>query len=89
MMQSVTLSSNPTLDLVGTQAGAQFLASRIIDVWAAEGHSIEAWVIKSPNPPDRDGHGNPSSWVVRTDLVNGMPSGLGRAAWERKFGRGI
>jgi hypothetical protein len=75
--------------LPDTLSEARILASRIIDVWAIEGHSVDAWVVKLSNPSNRDGHGNPATWGVRTDLVNGMPSGLGRAAWERKYGRGI
>lgn len=74
---------------IATQATAQSLASRIIDVWATEGHSIDAWVIKLSNHSGIDGRGQKASWGVRTDLVNGMPSGLGRTKWERKYGRGI
>lgn len=77
------------IDLMTTESAAQALASRIIDAWAIEGHSIAAWVVKVINPTNRDGSGAKASWAVRTDLVNGMPSGLGRAAWERKYGRGI
>ena len=77
------------LELMRTEAAAKLLAARIAEAWAIEGHSIEAWVVKQPNPSHRDGHGEQASWVVRSDLVNGMPSGLGRWEWERKFGRGI
>ena len=77
------------IDLSGTQAAAEILALRLIHAWAIQGHGIEAWVVKQPNPSHRDGHGEQASWVVRSDLVNGMPSGLGRWEWERKFGRGI
>jgi hypothetical protein len=105
MMQSITLSSgstrNPTpggippfnlqyatgIDLMTTESAARALASRIIDAWAIEGHRIDAWVIKLVNPTN--GSGAKASWAVRTDLVNGMPSSLGRAKWERKYGRGI
>jgi hypothetical protein len=76
-------------DLMSTQAAAQSLASRIIEAWAIEGHSIDAWVVKLSNHSGIDGRGQMASWGVRTDLVNGMPSGLGRAAWERKYGQGI
>lgn len=76
-------------DLMATQAAAQYLASRIIDAWAIEGHSIDAWIVKLSNLPTIDGGGRQASWGVRTDLVNGMPSGLGRREWERKYGRGI
>lgn len=75
--------------LPDTLAEAQSLASRIIEAWAIEGHSIDAWVVKLPNPSNIDGSGEKATWGVRTDLVNGMPSGLGRAAWERKYGRRI
>jgi hypothetical protein len=75
-------------DLMSTQAGAQALASRIIDAWAIEGQSVDAWVVRLDNQAIHD-RGQRASWGVRTDLVNGMPSGLGRTKWERKYGRGI
>lgn len=79
----------PGEDLMTTQSAAQSLADRIAAAWAVEGHSVDAWVVKLPNIPSIDGNGRQASWGVRTDLVNGMPSGFGRIKWERKYGRGI
>lgn len=76
-------------DLMTTQAAAQFLAARIVGAWAVEGHSVDAWVIKITGSSVYSERGDCPAWGVRTDLVNGMPSGLGRWEWERKFGRGI
>lgn len=102
MMQHFTQSSGVTgnpppfahgnatgIDLMTTQSGAAELAARIVRAWALSGHTVDAWVIKLPNPMSAHGHGLQASWGVRTDLVNGMPSGLGREKWERKYGRGI
>jgi methenyltetrahydromethanopterin cyclohydrolase len=77
------------LDLMTTQAAAELLAKRIVSFWAVGGHKVEAWVIKLANPAIGLNGGSKAAWGVRTDLVNGMPSGLGRAKWERKYGRGI
>lgn len=71
------------MDLESSQSAAELLAGRIVKAWAAEGHRVEAWVIKLVLS---SAGGLKPSWVVRTDLVNGMPSGLGRAKWEAKFG---
>jgi hypothetical protein len=77
------------IDLMTTQPAAQLLAARIAHVWAIEGHSVDAWVIKLTSSTVDPERGGKAAWGVKTDLVNGMPSGLGRAKWERKFGRGI
>jgi hypothetical protein len=77
------------IDLQDTAAAANFLAARLIEAWAIEGHSIDAWVIKVVGLSTGLDHGVRTTWTVRTDLVNGMPSGLGRAKWERKYGQGI
>ena len=77
------------IDLSGTQAAAQFLAARLVHAWAIEGHKVDAWVVKLAITGRPSDHGEKALWGVQTDLVNGMPSGLGRAKFERKFGRGI
>ena len=77
------------VDLMTTQSAAELLAARIIQVWSLEGHSVDAWVFELDTPPNGFNRGARAAWGVQTDLVNGMPSGLGRAKWERKFGRGI
>lgn len=105
MMQSVTLSSGSTpnpgghppfsyysatgVDFMNTQASAHLLAARIVGAWAIEGHGVDAWVVQMTGASVKNEYGTSPSWGVRTDLVNGMPSGLGRAKWERKYGRGI
>jgi hypothetical protein len=77
------------VELLATQAAAQFLAARIVGIWAIKGHEVDAWVVQMTGASIKNEYGTSPSWGVRTDLVNGMPSGLGRAAWERKFGRGV
>ena len=77
------------IELMRTEAAARLLAARIVGAWAIEGHSVDAWVVQMTGASVRNEYGSAPSWGVRTDLVNGMPSGLGRAKWERKYGRGI
>lgn len=77
------------VDLLTTRVAAQVLAARIVGIWAAEGHEVDAWVVQMTGSSLRYEYSAEPSWGVRTDLVNGMPSGLGRAAWERKYGQGI
>jgi anti-sigma factor RsiW len=69
-------------DALVSLPAAAALARRIVGVWAREGHKVETWVIRSPGTGD-----SPPFWAVRSDLVNGMPSGLGRYGWEVKFNR--
>jgi hypothetical protein len=70
------------IEALDTQAAAEALASRVVHAWAREGHKVTAWVIRSVGTCN-----SPPAWAVRTDLVNGMPSGLGRYGWEVKYGR--
>jgi hypothetical protein len=77
------------IDLSNTQAAAEILAARLVHAWAIEGHKVAAWVIKLATGGRYSDHGEKALWGVQTDLVNGMPSGLGRAKWERKYGQGI
>jgi hypothetical protein len=77
-----SLSTARGIETMDTQAAAEALASRIVHAWAREGHKVTAWVIRSIGTQN-----NPPTWSVRTDLVNGMPSGLGRYSWEVKYGR--
>jgi hypothetical protein len=77
------------INLSDTQVAAQFLAARIVGAWAIEGHQVDAWVIKLATGGRYSDHGEKALWGVKTDLVNGMPSGLGRVKWERKYGQGI
>jgi hypothetical protein len=82
-------SASTGVNLSDTQANAEALARRIGHAWAIEGHKVDAWVIKLAIAGRYSDHGEKALWGVQTDLVNGMPSGLGRAKWERKYGRGI
>jgi hypothetical protein len=47
--------------------GAEWLAARIVAYWLERGHKVQATVV-----PD-GAIGDTPIWVVRTDLVNGMP----------------
>lgn len=69
-----------------TKEGAEKLAALIVQAWEIEGHTVTAWVIRLPNP-SKDGGGSEATWAVRTDLVGGLPSGLGKFGWEAKFGK--
>lgn len=69
-------------DTMISQTAAESLARRIVHAWAREGHTVTTWVIRSAGTSN-----HPPAWAVRSDLVNGMPSGLGRYGWEVKFNR--
>lgn len=69
-------------DTMASQASAEALALRIVSAWARDGHHVTTWVFRSSGTGD-----SPPVWAVRSDLVNGMPSGLGRYGWEVKFNR--
>lgn len=77
------------VNMTDTQAGAETLARRVVLAWASGGHVVDAWAIKLAGISQYSERGEKALWGVRTDLVNGMPSGLGRAKWERKYGQGI
>jgi hypothetical protein len=77
-----SLSTARGAETMDTQAAAEALAGRIVHAWAHEGHKVAAWVIRTAGTQNVK-----PAWVVRTDLVNGMPSGLGRFGWEAKYGR--
>lgn len=81
-----TLSVARGMETMATQADAEVLASRIVHAWAYEGHKVAAWVARAQGVSCQGGK-SLATWVVRTDLVNGMPSGLGRYGWEAKYGR--
>lgn len=74
------------LDSIRSKEHAEWLATHIVRAWALEGHRVAAWVFKLPNQSE-DGRGNAQAWALRTDLVGGMPSGLGKFGWEAKYGK--
>jgi hypothetical protein len=74
-------------DSICTKERAEKLAALIVHAWEIEGHKVTAWVIKLPNPSKEGGGGNNPIWAVRTDLVRGLPSGLGKFGWEAKYSR--
>lgn len=95
-VQSIAINPPPFVhkpaqgvDLMGSSRAAERLAYNIVRVWAERGHRVDAWVVKLTGVPrDANGSNTGPAYVVQSDLVNGMPSGLGRDKWERKYGRG-
>lgn len=61
-----------------TKTGANRLANTIREYWANLGYEVGVEVVQ-----ERVGSGEGSAYVVRTDLVNGLPRGSKRDVWKK------
>jgi hypothetical protein len=56
-----------------TRLSARLQAEQIRDYWAAQGYAVRTWVEKVVVRERRPHHGSCSMYVVRSDMLDGMP----------------